>query len=92
MVLGKAKVISFKDLEEAQAKRAEKDEAAAGKPKRDRKRKNPAPEAGMLDPETRVMWMTKVLTSMLEPEREPEPAPELESKPKPWRAPVARMY
>ena len=35
-----------------------------------------------------VMWMTEVLTSMLELELEPEPEPE----PKPWRAPVARMY
>ena len=35
-----------------------------------------------------VMWMTKVLMSMLEPELEPE----LELEPKPWRALVAQMY
>jgi hypothetical protein len=49
VVLGKVKVISFKDLEEAQAKRAKKDKATAGKPKRGRKRKNPTLEADMPD-------------------------------------------
>ena len=83
VVLGKAKVMSF---EEARAKHAKKDKATAGKPKCGRKRKNPAPEADMPDPEPTVMWMTEVLTSMLEPEPEPEP------EPKPWRAPAARMY
>ncbi|KAF2726438.1 hypothetical protein EJ04DRAFT_571277 [Polyplosphaeria fusca] len=44
-VLGKAKVMSFEDLEEARAKRAEKDKVTADKLKRGRKRKTPVPEA-----------------------------------------------
>ncbi len=42
VVLGKAKVMSYKDIEEARAKRAAKEQAAAGKGKRGRKRKSPA--------------------------------------------------
>jgi len=47
LVLGKAKVMSFEDLEEARAKRAEKDAAkeAKGKGKRGRKRKSDTLEA-----------------------------------------------
>ncbi|KAI1670786.1 DDE superfamily endonuclease [Pyrenophora tritici-repentis] len=45
IVLGKAKVRSFKDLEEAKVRRAEKDKAAAQKRQRGRKRKEPASEA-----------------------------------------------
>jgi hypothetical protein len=45
IVLGKAKVISFKDLEEAKVRRAEKDKAAAQKGQRGRKRKELASEA-----------------------------------------------
>jgi hypothetical protein len=41
-VLGKAKVISYKDLKEARAKRKEKEKAAVGKAARSRKRKAPA--------------------------------------------------
>jgi hypothetical protein len=41
-VLGKAKVISYEDLEEARAKRKEKEKATAGKATRGRKRKAPA--------------------------------------------------
>jgi hypothetical protein len=41
-VLGKAKVISYKDLKEAQAKRKEKEKAAADKKARSCKRKAPA--------------------------------------------------
>ena len=52
MVLGKAKVMSYKDLEEARAKRAAKEKATAdkGKGKRGRKRKSPAPEEGSSEP------------------------------------------
>ena len=46
VVLGKAKVMSYEDIEEARAKRAAKAQAAAGKGKRGRKRKSPAEEAG----------------------------------------------
>jgi hypothetical protein len=53
VVLGKAKVMSFEDLEVTRVKRATKDKATAdkGKGKRGRKRKNPAPEVD----ETEVM-------------------------------------
>jgi hypothetical protein len=45
VVLGKAKVMSYEDLEEARAKRAAKEKATAGKGKRGPKRKSPTPEA-----------------------------------------------
>ena len=50
MILGKAKVISYKDLKEARAKRAAKEKATAdkGKGKSGRKRKTPTPEEGSL--------------------------------------------
>ena len=41
-VVGKAKVMSYEDIEDARAKRAAKEEATAGKGKRGRKRKSPA--------------------------------------------------
>src|SRR5450432_2328611 len=44
VVLGKAKVMSYEDIEEARAKRAAKD-AAKGKGKRGRKRKSTTQEA-----------------------------------------------
>ena len=47
-VVGKAKVMSYEDIEDARAKRAAKEEATAGKGKRGRKRKSPAPEAEMV--------------------------------------------
>ncbi|KAF4612600.1 hypothetical protein G7Y89_g15579 [Cudoniella acicularis] len=46
VVLGKAKVMSYEDIEEARAKRAAKEEATAGKGKCGRKRKSSAGEAG----------------------------------------------
>ncbi|SLM37872.1 hypothetical protein LPUS_00860 [Lasallia pustulata] len=45
IVLGKAKVMSYEDLEEARAKRAAKETATAGKGNRGHKRKSPALEA-----------------------------------------------
>ena len=45
-IVGKAKVMSYEDIEDARAKRAAKEEATAGKGKRRRKRKSSAPEAG----------------------------------------------
>lgn len=50
VVLGKAKVMSFEDLEEARAKRAAKEQALAGKPKRGRKRKSDALEGSTVLP------------------------------------------
>jgi hypothetical protein len=52
VVLGKVKVMSYEDIEEARAKRAAK-EATAGKGKRGRKRKSP-PEAGAPEPKAKV--------------------------------------
>jgi len=68
--------MSYKDLEEARAKRAAKEKATASKGKRGRKRKSPAPE---VEPEAEVLRMSEV----------PEPAKALVA---PWRALVARMY
>ena len=45
-VVGKAKVMSYEDIEDARAKRAAKEEANTGQGKRGRKRKSPVPEAG----------------------------------------------
>jgi len=46
LILGKAKVMSYEDLKEAQAKRTAKEKATASKEKRGRKTKNPAVETG----------------------------------------------
>ena len=51
VVLGKAKVMSYEDLEEARTKRAAKEQAIAGKGKRGRKRKSPAPEVAPMSEE-----------------------------------------
>ena len=45
-VVGKAKVMSYENIEDARAKRAAKEQVTAGKGKCGRKRKSPAPEAG----------------------------------------------
>ena len=76
LVLGKAKVMSFEDLKEARAKRAEKEQASVSKPHRGRgggrgcKRKS--------DAEGRSTAL-----SLPEPAHAPVSA---------WTAPVARMY
>jgi len=59
VVLGKAKIMSYEDLQEARKKRAAKDAAAAVKPKRGRKRKN-GPEAE-LEPKAKVARMSEAL-------------------------------
>ena len=90
VVLGKAKVMSYKNLKEAQAKRATKDKAttAKDKGKRSRPRTNPAPEtagdavppeeeAESSAPKNKVTGLSEVGSA----------------RPLfPWRAPVARMY
>jgi hypothetical protein len=78
LVLGKAKVMSFEDLEEARTKRAVREQASAGKAKRGRKRKSNALE-GSTAPPSQVVQRSD--------------APELTHAPvSTWRAPVARMY
>jgi hypothetical protein len=98
VVLGKAKVMSFEDIEVARAARAAKD-AIKDKGKRNRKRKSAALEA---DPEVahpveevingrgKRGRKRKSAAQMPEPEPEPEAARTIEA-PKPWRAPVAQM-
>jgi len=81
VVLGKAKVMSFEDIEVARAARAAK-EVAKGKGKRGRKRKSAALEAEGQDPESVLACAAKDAD-----EAEPEAAPMFESQ----RAPVAYM-
>ena len=52
VVLGKAKVMSYEDLEEARAKRAAKEKTSLGEGKRGRKRKSAEPELGVPELET----------------------------------------
>jgi hypothetical protein len=54
LVLGVAKVISYKELEELQVKRAAKEEAAASKGKRRRKHKSYALEGSAPEATTRM--------------------------------------
>ncbi|XP_014551484.1 hypothetical protein COCVIDRAFT_20277 [Bipolaris victoriae FI3] len=83
VVLGKAKVMNFEDLEEARAKRAAKEHVFASKPKRGRKRKSDALEGSTVlpSPKPKVLVVQQI------------DAPELTRAPvSAWRAPVARMY
>lgn len=64
MVLGKAKVISYEDLKQAQEKRAARD-AAAAKPKRGRKRKSVA-ESDEDDPEAELKAKVARMSEALE--------------------------
>jgi hypothetical protein len=102
IVLGKAKIMSFEDIEVARAARAAK-EVIKGKGKRGRKRKSAALEADEPEPEVARAakealngWGKrgrKRKSATLEPEPE-EPEPEVAQMinvPVPWRAPVARM-
>ncbi|RII24871.1 hypothetical protein CUC08_Gglean005686 [Alternaria sp. MG1] len=77
IVLGKAKVMSFEDLEEAKVRRAEKDKAVAQKGQRGRKRKEPASE--VLPPSNEVARTSGVIASDNSPATS-------------WRIPVAKMY
>jgi hypothetical protein len=82
LVLGKAKVMSYEDLEEARAKRVVKDAAKAakeakGKCKRDRKRKSAGPEAEEATAD-KVKRGPKRKSTVLEAEEpEPEPNPKM---------------
>jgi hypothetical protein len=82
VVLGKAKIMSYEDLQEARKKRAAKDAAAAAKPKRGRKRKNgPEAEAELT---AKVARMSEAL--------EPKALEAWMSEAQEPRAPEARMY
>jgi hypothetical protein len=69
VVLGKAKVMSFEDVEEARTKRAAKEKTILGKVKgkRGRKGKSPAPEAGTPQPGTNGARMNVVLQTWRAP-------------------------
>src|SRR5271170_6472850 len=106
IVLGKAKIMSFEDIEVARAARAAK-EVIKGKGKRGRKRKSAALEADEpeIESEPEVARAAKQAIngrgkrgrkrkSAAQEEDEPEPDPEVArviEAPEPWRAPVARM-
>ncbi|KAF1354309.1 hypothetical protein EJ07DRAFT_158470 [Lizonia empirigonia] len=83
-VLGKAKVMSYEDLEEARAKRKEKEKAASGKAARGRKRKAPALVVDITEPRSQVIQTR-------EAELARTPAELTREVPVPWRAPVAQM-
>ena len=84
LVLGKAKVMSYEDLEEARAKRVVKDaaKAAKGKGKRGRKRKGATPEAEEAADKVKRGRKRKSAVLEAEPEAEEpeEPEPELKTK------------
>ena len=102
VVLGKAKVMSFEDLEVAQAAHAAK-EVIKGKGKHGRKRKETALVAEELDPEPRLACAAKEAikgrgkrgrnrNGAVQDADEPEPeASQMIESPKPWQAPVAYM-
>ena len=108
VVLGKAKVMSFEDIEVARAARAAK-EITKGQGKRGRKRKSAAlegdkPEPTELEPEPEVACAAnEFIEGRAKRGRKRKSAapeadePELEvalimDAPGPWRAPVARMF
>ena len=86
VVLGKAKVMSYEDIEEARAKRAAKEQAAADKANLGRKRKNPAEETAA--PES-----AKAKAARTSEVSEPAMAPMawMSKAQETFRAPVARM-
>ena len=91
LVLGKAKVMSYEDLEEARAKRAEKEAVneAKGKGKRGRKRKSAVPEADAPEPKVKVARISNA------PESARGSVVQMSGTqvtPDSRRAPVARMW
>jgi hypothetical protein len=102
VVLGKAKVMSFEDIEVARAARAAK-EVIKGKGKRGRKRKSAAVEADEPEPDSEpevARAVEEVINGRGKRGRKraaqeaDDPEPEVArfiDAPVPWRAPVARM-
>jgi hypothetical protein len=97
LVIRKAKVMSYEDLDTARAARAAKDSAAAekgkGKGKRGRKRKVPKREAEG-DVENDVEGGAHALDagSSMCASKDQRTKQTSVGEPKPWRAPVALMY
>lgn len=82
-VVGKAKVMSYEDIEEAREKRAAKEQATTDKGIRGRKRKSPSRKADTPEPKAKIVRISE--------------APEVARAPAVWMsgvqvAPVARMY
>ncbi len=100
--------MSYEDLEEARAKRVEKESAqeAKSKRRRGRKPKGSPPDEGTADTARRSRKRKSAAQEVPEPSIEVArgsvtvsavqlsgtPVAEDEIVPKPWRAPVARMY
>ena len=93
-MLGRAKVIGFKELEEARAKRIAKDttKEAKGKGKRGRKRKSVALEAEAPEPIAKVARTSKAPARASVVQMSETLVAEDEIVPGPWRALVARVY
>jgi hypothetical protein len=88
VVLGKAKVMSYEDLEEARAKRAAKDAAKGkGKGRRGRKRKNQAPEANVQEQMALVVDVPEFAAPVADVLGVDAPVAAMSE----FRAPVARM-
>jgi hypothetical protein len=94
VILGKAKVMSYEDLEEARAKRAEKEAAkeAKGKGKRGRKPKDGVSEAEDASADKENRGRKRKSTALEADAPEPKAKKARISEPsEPWKAPVARM-
>jgi hypothetical protein len=83
-VLGKVKVMSYEDLEEARAKCKEKEKAAADKAARGRKRKASALVVDFTEPRRQVIQAREADLART-------PAELTREVPVPWRAPVAQI-
>lgn len=84
-LLGKAKVMNYEDLQEARAKRAEKEKEKAAQDKaiRGRKRKTSAQE-GAPEPKTDEAGLSEATPART-------PTAQIRKTPVPWKAPVAQM-
>jgi hypothetical protein len=90
LVPGKAKVMDYEELMEAQEKRVEKDAArmAKGKGNQGWKRTSAVVEDGTAEPKTKATWVaeepatTSTVTAVVG----------IETAPAPWRAPMTQMY
>jgi hypothetical protein len=94
LVIGKAKVMSYEDLDIARAARKAKDKAAAekGKGKRGRKRKVPAREAeGDIEDEVEGGAYALEVGSSVCASKDKRAKQTSVQEPEPWRAPVALM-
>lgn len=104
LVIGKAKVMKWEDLERVRAERVAKNKAASEKVKgkRGRKRKVPAPEAdSSIEAEVETQADAQEADSSVPTLREKkkakrsrvqQPQPQLEPESGSWRVPVALMY